>query len=70
MNDDPTKEVGVTICPPGSAEGADDLSVWGKRRRVGRYGMVEKAKPARLDAADRWLSKHDKQWRKQRRRRR
>jgi hypothetical protein len=60
----------VTVLPPGEAVGARDLQRWASRRSAGRSGSgmsrqdfkrLEAWKPRpKLDAADRWLERHDK----------
>jgi hypothetical protein len=58
----------VTICPSGEALGARDLQHWASRRSAGRSGVpssrkerkaAAKRERPKLDAADRWLAKHD-----------
>jgi hypothetical protein len=57
--------------PPGKALGACDLQRWAARRNVGRAGvrasrkewkkLAKWEKTKKLDAADQWLAKHDKE---------
>jgi hypothetical protein len=64
MNDD----VKVTKCPPGEATGARDLQNWSRQRVVGGSGVntsrrewkkLQRWEKPKLDAADRWLARHD-----------
>ncbi len=65
MSDD----VKVTKCPPAEALGARDLQIWSRQRSAGRAGVDMDRKDRKqlkrwqtkpkLDAADRWLARHD-----------
>jgi hypothetical protein len=64
--------VKVTVCPPGEAMGARDLTTWSLRRAEGKSGVrtemsrskwkkfKNRQKRKNMDAADRWLARQRK----------
>jgi hypothetical protein len=71
-----SNEPRIRKLPPGEALGARDLQRWAARRNAGRSGVKESRKErkqlarwskSKLDAADQWLAKHDKGFKRGRR---